>query len=192
MLNAAAALARFEALKGRGAQFRVPVPGGTIEVIDESYNANPASMAAALALLGAAQAKGRRIAVLGDMLEMGPGGTAHHAAMAADIERASVDLVFANGTQMQALWEALPPSRRGAYGAVSSDIAPKLVDALAPGDVVLVKGSLAATWPSSSTRSRRRWRGRQAHVLLPGDLVRPSSRRLTSSATSRSARAGRS
>jgi UDP-N-acetylmuramoyl-tripeptide--D-alanyl-D-alanine ligase len=144
ILNAAAALSAFEALQGRGAQFRVTVPGGHIDVIDESYNANPASMAAALALLGAAQTKGRRIAILGDMLEMGPGGVVHHAAIAKDIEAANVDLVFANGAQMQALWDALPASRRGAYGAASADIAPKLIETLAPGDCLLVKGSLGS------------------------------------------------
>ncbi len=80
-------------------------PNG-IAVIDESYNANPASMAAALALLGAA--KGRKIAVLGDMLEMGEGGLAHHAGLAAPIDANKVDLVFASGAQMKALWEALP------------------------------------------------------------------------------------
>ena len=70
-------------------------------------------MAAALALLGAA--KGRRIAVLGDMLEMGSGGAAHHASLAAPIEAAHVDLVFLCGPQMQSLWDLLPASRRGAY-----------------------------------------------------------------------------
>ena len=144
MLNAAAALSRFEALKGRGAQFRIPVAGGHVAVIDESYNANPASMVAALGLLGSAQSSGRRLAVLGDMLEMGPEGPAHHAALAADIERARVDLVFANGPQMKALWDVLPAARRGAYGAASADIAPKLIAALKPDDVVLVKGSLGS------------------------------------------------
>ncbi len=76
ILNAAAGLRSFAALKGRGARFKA----GGVDVIDESYNANPASMAAALALLGAA--KGRRIAVLGDMLEMGADGSAHHAGLA--------------------------------------------------------------------------------------------------------------
>jgi UDP-N-acetylmuramoyl-tripeptide--D-alanyl-D-alanine ligase len=144
ILNAAAALSNFEALKGRGAQFRVTIPGGHIDVIDESYNANPASMTAALSLLGAAETRGRRIAVLGDMLEMGPGGIAHHGAIAKDIEAAKVDLVFANGTQMHALWDVLPASRRGAYGGASAEIAPKLIETLAPGDTVLVKGSLGS------------------------------------------------
>jgi UDP-N-acetylmuramoyl-tripeptide--D-alanyl-D-alanine ligase len=144
VLNAAAALAQFTALKGRGARFRVPVSGGDIEVIDESYNANPASMGMTIAMLGAAPTKGRRIAVLGDMLEMGSDGAKHHAALARDIENARVDLVFANGPQMRALWDKLPASRRGAHGATSADIAPKFMNSIRAGDVVLVKGSLGS------------------------------------------------
>jgi UDP-N-acetylmuramoyl-tripeptide--D-alanyl-D-alanine ligase len=142
VLNAAAALSEFAALKGRGACFRA----GDVDVIDESYNANPASMAAALAVLGGTTlGKGsRRVAVLGDMLELGPQGPALHAALASDIKKAKVDLVFANGAQMQSLWDVLPASRRGAYGATSAEIAPKLLAALQAGDVVLVKGSLGS------------------------------------------------
>jgi UDP-N-acetylmuramoyl-tripeptide--D-alanyl-D-alanine ligase len=135
VLNAAAALKDFTALKGRGA--RAEIKG--IQLIDESYNANPASMAAALALLG--DAKGRKIAVLGDMLEMGEGGIAHHAGLAAPIDANKVDLVFAAGPQMKALWDAIPASRRGAYAETAAALAPQVVAALAPGDTVLVKGS---------------------------------------------------
>ena len=135
VLNAAAALKGFAALKGRGARFSA----GGVDVIDESYNANTASMAAALALLGAA--KGRRIAVLGDMLEMGADGAAHHASLAAPIEAARADLVFLCGPQMRSLWDVLPASRRGAWAPTSSELAPQLTAALHPGDTVLVKGS---------------------------------------------------
>ena len=142
VLNAAAALSEFAALKGRGARFNA----GGIEVIDESYNANPASMAAALAVLGSAQpVKGaRRIAVLGDMLEMGPDAASHHAGLAKDIESTRVDLVFANGANMRALYDALPASRRGAHSSTSAELAPQLMAALHEGDVVLVKGSLGS------------------------------------------------
>ena len=140
VLNAAAALSHFSALKGRGARFKIVASGGTAEVIDESYNANPASMRAALALLGSANAK-RRIAVLGDMLEMGPDGAALHAALVDDLEAAHVDLVYANGAQMKSLWDALPTSRRGAYGVVSSDISAQIAGDVRDGDVLLVKGS---------------------------------------------------
>lgn len=135
VLNAAAALKDFAALKGRGARFAA----GGVDVIDESYNANPASMAAALALLGAA--KGRRIAVLGDMLEMGPDGSAHHAALAAPIEAAKTDLAFLCGAQMKALWDVLPAARRGAWAPTSAELTPQLTAALKDGDTVLVKGS---------------------------------------------------
>jgi UDP-N-acetylmuramoyl-tripeptide--D-alanyl-D-alanine ligase len=138
VLNAAAALREFSALKGRGARF----DAAGITVIDESYNANPGSMAAALALL--AEAKGRKIAVLGDMLEMGEGGVAHHAGLAAPIAAANTDLVFASGPQMKALWEELPASRRGAYAETSAGLREPLAAALKTGDTVLVKGSFGS------------------------------------------------
>src|SRR6185437_13016828 len=127
VLNAAASLKNFTALKGRGARF----DANGIQVIDESYNANPASMAAALALLG--DAPGRKLAVLGDMLEMGEGGPALHAALAEPIATAKADLVFASGRQMKALWDALPPARRGAYAEDSAALAPKLMAAVKSG-----------------------------------------------------------
>jgi UDP-N-acetylmuramoyl-tripeptide--D-alanyl-D-alanine ligase len=135
VFNAAASLKKFVALKGRGARFSA----GGIDVIDESYNANPASMAAALSLLSTA--RGRRIAVLGDMLELGEGSKALHAGLAPEIERARVDLVFASGSDMRALWDALPSSRRGAYAATSKELEPEIGKALRNGDTVLVKGS---------------------------------------------------
>jgi UDP-N-acetylmuramoyl-tripeptide--D-alanyl-D-alanine ligase len=138
VLNAAAALRDFSALKGRGARFEA----GKVSVIDESYNANPASMAAALALLGAV--KTRKIAVLGDMLEMGEGGKAHHAGLAAPVAANHVDLVFACGEQMRALWDALPGPQRGGYADNSMALAPQLLSCLKDGDTVLVKGSNGA------------------------------------------------
>jgi UDP-N-acetylmuramoyl-tripeptide--D-alanyl-D-alanine ligase len=140
VLNAAAALHDFTALKGRGARIKLALADGNAEIVDESYNANPASMQAAIALLGTARAT-RRIAVLGDMLEMGAEGAAHHAALAGYIEAAKVDLVFANGPQMKALWDVLPPSRKGGWAETSAGIAGDVARALQPGDVVLVKGS---------------------------------------------------
>jgi UDP-N-acetylmuramoyl-tripeptide--D-alanyl-D-alanine ligase len=139
--KAASALREFSALKGRGARLQIQLENGTAEVIDESYNANPASMAAAFALLGAAKAK-RRIAILGDMLELGEDARAHHASLASGLEQARVDLVFACGSNMRALWDALPQSRRGAYASTSAELAPQI--AIQPGDAVLVKGSFGS------------------------------------------------
>ena len=141
VLNAAAALKDFTALKGRGARF----DAGRIHVIDESYNANPASMAAALALLGDVPAsqgkKGRKIAILGSMLEMGEGGAAHHAGLISPITANKVDLVFAVGPEMLALWKQVPPALRGGFAENVQEILPALEKALEPGDTVLVKGS---------------------------------------------------
>jgi UDP-N-acetylmuramoyl-tripeptide--D-alanyl-D-alanine ligase len=137
----AQALAGFAPLGGRGT--RRAILGGEAILLDESYNASSASVRAALAVLKLTPAR-RRIAVLGDMLELGAQGAALHAALRPDIENAHVDAVFACGTQMAALWEVLPVTRRGAYGATSCEIAPVLVDALRGGDVVLVKGSLGS------------------------------------------------
>jgi UDP-N-acetylmuramoyl-tripeptide--D-alanyl-D-alanine ligase len=138
----AQALAGFAALKGRGARFAM----GDIELIDESYNANPASMAAALDLLGHTQPKvtGRRIAVLGDMLELGPDSADLHRGLADSIAAAHADLVFLCGAHMAALWQTIPPHRRGGYAETSAALAPNLLECLRAGDVVLVKGSFGS------------------------------------------------
>ncbi|HMN73452.1 MAG TPA: UDP-N-acetylmuramoylalanyl-D-glutamyl-2,6-diaminopimelate--D-alanyl-D-alanine ligase [Rhodoblastus sp.] len=140
---AAEALQRFRPADGRGRRLELTTPDGPISVIDESYNANPVSMRAALDLLGAARG-GRRIAVLGDMLELGPEAAALHAAVAEDIERNQIDLVFTAGPLMRALHDAIPAERRGAHAANSAALEPIVLDALSAGDVVMVKGSNAS------------------------------------------------
>jgi UDP-N-acetylmuramoyl-tripeptide--D-alanyl-D-alanine ligase len=135
------ALAQFAPLAGRGAEQSLAVAGGAFTLIDDSYNANPVSMSAALHSLGARPVTGRRIVALTDMLELGVDAEARHAAVAADIEAAGVDLVFCAGPLMGALWRALPPTRRGGYAASAADIVPELKAAVRPGDAVLVKGS---------------------------------------------------
>jgi UDP-N-acetylmuramoyl-tripeptide--D-alanyl-D-alanine ligase len=143
---AALALADFKPVSGRGAAFEIDLPGGPATVIDESYNANPASMAAALALLGQRPvgARGRRIAVLGDMLELGPRGRALHRGLLAAVDANAIDLVFCCGPLMRALWRALPASRRGGYAEDSAALEPQVVSAVGAGDVVMVKGSLGS------------------------------------------------
>jgi UDP-N-acetylmuramoyl-tripeptide--D-alanyl-D-alanine ligase len=143
---AALALADFKPASGRGAAFEIDLPGGPATVIDESYNANPASMAAALALLGQRPvgARGRRIAVLGDMLELGPRGRALHRGLLAAVDANAIDLVFCCGPLMRALWRALPASRRGGYAEDSAALEPQVLSAVGVGDVVMVKGSLGS------------------------------------------------
>ncbi len=145
-IKAAQAMAGLKGLKGRGQRRRIALGDGGVELIDDSYNANPVSMAAAFAVLGQARPGpgGRRIAVLGDMLELGDQRDPLHAGLAAPLLAAGVDLVFACGTGMAALIAALPADKRGAHTAESAQLAQRLLAALRPGDVVLVKGSLGS------------------------------------------------
>jgi UDP-N-acetylmuramoyl-tripeptide--D-alanyl-D-alanine ligase len=143
---AALALAELKPTTGRGARVMLGLPGGTAELIDESYNANPASMRAALALLGQAALgpRGRRIAILGDMLELGADGEKLHRELAAAVVANDVDLVLCSGPLMRHLLEALPSERRGGYAETSSVLESSVLGAVQPGDVVMVKGSLGS------------------------------------------------
>ena len=116
---------------------------GDFILIDESYNANPASMRAALATLAQIEPgfRGRRIAVLGDMLELGSEGPALHRELAEPIQASHVDLVFAAGPLMKNLFGALPRERQGAYAGTSAEIEDAVSGAVRAGDVVMVKGS---------------------------------------------------
>ena len=111
--RAATALAGFGPPRGRGQRRRVERPDGVITLIDDSYNANPASVRAALSVLATAQ--GRKLAALGDMLELGDHSAALHAELAGPIEELSIDRVFTAGAAMRHLHDALPASRRGAH-----------------------------------------------------------------------------
>ena len=142
----AAALADFSPQKGRGARFSIPTPDGSATIIDESYNANPASMRAALSLLGAAKPgpKGRRIAVIGDMLELGAEGAAMHAELAPDLSANKVDLLFGAGPLTRALFDAAPASMRASWAERSSELVQEVARTLRDGDVAMVKGSNAS------------------------------------------------
>ncbi len=138
----AASLAFFGAGAGRGQRVEIAVPGGTALLIDDSYNGQPTAMRAGLAVLAAQQAS-RRIAVLGDMRELGEFGPSLHAELAADAARAA-DLVFCCGPLMQHLFDALPEARRAVHMPDSAALAPAVKAALRPGDAVFVKGSLGS------------------------------------------------
>jgi len=144
--RATEAFAQVSAGKGRGQQTIIDVPGGHATLIDESYNANPASMRAAIALLArtAPEGSGRRIAVLGDMRELGSEAPAMHAALAEELVAADLDGVYAVGPLMAALADALPANLLAARGEKAADIEDQLAESLAPGDVIMVKGSNAS------------------------------------------------
>ncbi|MEA2985602.1 MAG: UDP-N-acetylmuramoyl-tripeptide--D-alanyl-D-alanine ligase [Alphaproteobacteria bacterium] len=143
---AALALAEWKPATGRGTRITLGLPGGTAELIDESYNANPASMRAALALLGQAALgpRGRRIAILGDMLELGADGERLHRELAEAVIGNNVDIVLCSGPLMRHLWEALPSERRGGYADTSSELESHVLAVVQPGDTVMVKGSLGS------------------------------------------------
>ncbi len=142
---AAAALASLQPPPGRGRRDELPWGDGRISLIDESYNASPAAMRAALAVLGASEPApgGRRIAVLGDMLELGGHAERLHRALAESLESARVDRAFLVGEAMGALHEALPHAMRGGLWPCVDAAMPFIIDFLRPGDVVTVKGSHA-------------------------------------------------
>nr|HRJ12235.1 UDP-N-acetylmuramoyl-tripeptide--D-alanyl-D-alanine ligase [Alphaproteobacteria bacterium] len=130
--------------KGRGVIQKLALPdGGMITVLDESYNASPVSVAAGLATLGQMPRTdgGRRIAVLGDMLELGPSGPELHRALAGHVVENGIDLLFCAGPFMRELFENTPPTLRGEWAENSTLLAAALIENLQNGDVLLVKGS---------------------------------------------------
>ncbi len=137
-IDGAAAIGGFRPVAGRG--LRRPLPNGA-SLLDESYNANGASMRAALAVLRTLP--GRRIAVLGDMLELGNYGPAEHVGLAPAVGDAA-DLLFTCGPLMRLLFDAVPALLRGAHAADSATLAPLVAAATGTGDSVLVKGSLGS------------------------------------------------
>jgi UDP-N-acetylmuramoyl-tripeptide--D-alanyl-D-alanine ligase len=140
------ALADLKPADGRGVRISLRLPGGNALLIDESYNANPASMRAALSLLTHAPigAGGRRIAVLGDMLELGPQGPDLHRGLVEPIMAEAVDLVFCAGPLMRSLWNALPSELRGGYAETSAMLEAEVLGAVRAGDAIMVKGSLGS------------------------------------------------
>ncbi len=143
--KAAAKLSNLAAPAGRGRRVRGMVPSGAIEIIDESYNANPASMRATFDTLATTPAGpvGRRIAILGDMLELGKNAARMHADLAVDLLRNEIDLVFTVGPLMENLDRELPPHMRGSHADSAEALMPALLEELHGSDVIAVKGSQA-------------------------------------------------
>ncbi|XKM42106.1 UDP-N-acetylmuramoylalanyl-D-glutamyl-2,6-diaminopimelate--D-alanyl-D-alanine ligase [Rhizobium ruizarguesonis] len=144
MQKAIEALATLKAEKGRGKRHRLSIGGGSFTLIDESYNANPASMRAAIALLAASEptGRGRRIAVLGDMLEMGDYAQKVHTDLAVPLLAAGIEHVWLAGAEMAALKESLPESVHVEYRENTSELTDYVLNSVAPGDVLMVKSSL--------------------------------------------------
>ncbi len=139
-------LSSLEPIKGRGQVLTTPFNNGYIKVVDDSYNASPASMKAAIICLGEkTQIKeGRRVAILGDMLELGTEASKAHASLASTCSNAGIDFVFTAGSLMANLYAALPPEIRGNHYASTEKLCSCLDQIIKPSDTILVKGSQGA------------------------------------------------
>jgi UDP-N-acetylmuramoyl-tripeptide--D-alanyl-D-alanine ligase len=149
---------------GRGVRQTLEVPGGEITLIDESYNANPASMVAALGVLGRAKVgpQGRRIAVLGDMLELGPAGAKLHAGLNDAIKADHIDLVFCCGPLMRSLWDGLSTGKRGGYADSAAGLEAQVLAAIRAGDALMVKGSNGSKMKTIVNALEKRFPGKAA------------------------------
>jgi UDP-N-acetylmuramoyl-tripeptide--D-alanyl-D-alanine ligase len=156
------ALARIAAPAGRGARAVLEAPGGgRILLIDESYNANPASVRAALAAVATVPREEfpRRVAVLGDMLELGEASADLHRGLSDAVEAAGIDLLLACGPMMQRLHDRLTPRQRGAWAANAAELEPALMETVRAGDAVMIKGSLASRMAPLVAALRARFSG---------------------------------
>ncbi|WP_374366888.1 UDP-N-acetylmuramoyl-tripeptide--D-alanyl-D-alanine ligase [Dongia sp.] len=144
VVRAARDLGQSKALKGRGQREEIALAGGTLLLIDESYNASPAAMRAAFAVLAGLKpaAGGRRVAILGDMRELGAEGPALHKALRDDIVKAGIDRVYCVGPLMGELFALLPAVLQAQHTAESVAMVAPVLAGLRANDVVLVKGSL--------------------------------------------------
>jgi UDP-N-acetylmuramoyl-tripeptide--D-alanyl-D-alanine ligase len=162
---AALSLSQIEPATGRGARRTLEVANGEATLVDESYNANPASMAAALNVLGqtAVGPRGRRIAVLGDMLELGPTSPALHRSLNEAIKANHIDLVYCCGPLMRNLWDALSTGKRGGYAENAADLEAQAVAAIRAGDTIMIKGSLGSKMKTIVNALEKRFPGKTAH-----------------------------
>ncbi len=155
----ALALAQLAPATGRGVRQQLDLTDGSATLIDESYNANPASMAAAITVLGQATVgpRGRRIAVLGDMLELGVAGPDLHRGLNEAIKANGIDTVFCCGPLMRNLWEALPSTKKGGYADSSAALEQQIISAIGAGDAIMVKGSLGSRMKLIVTALQKRF-----------------------------------
>jgi UDP-N-acetylmuramoyl-tripeptide--D-alanyl-D-alanine ligase len=138
------ALASFEPLAGRGAVHSRVGPNGPFLLVDESYNASPVSVRAALTGLPRRSPNGRRLVALTDMLELGSEAAALHAELRRPIIASEIAKVYCAGPLMRSLWDGLPAAVRGAWAASAAELAPTVAEAVQAGDIIMVKGSNAS------------------------------------------------
>lgn len=150
-------LESFELFDGRGQIHKIPFGEGTLTIVNDSYNAGPDSMKAALQVLGRLNpgAQGRRIAILGDMAELGDKSKAYHEGLLPVLLAHNIDLVFTCGPEMHHLWQLIPSNKQGVHDNDVDALVPHVLGCLRPGDVVMAKGS----------RGQRAYRGRMSKFI---------------------------
>ncbi len=161
---AALSLSQIEPAAGRGVRRTLEVVNGEATLIDESYNANPASMAAALNVLGQAVVgpQGRRIAILGDMLELGSSSAELHRGLNEAIKANHIDLVYCCGPLMRNLWDALSTGKRGGYADSAASLEAQAVGVIRAGDAIMIKGSLGSKMKTIVQALEKRFPGKAA------------------------------
>ena len=135
------ALSDWKAPAGRGERQLIKFSSGCIELIDESYNANPASMAAALEVLANSETLGSKIAVLGEMGELGSEELSYHVKLASLDVITHIDIFHLVGPMMQSMYEALPIEKRGLWVETTDELVLQIRSLLSVNDIVMVKGS---------------------------------------------------
>ena len=160
--SAAKTLGEIQALPGRGRHHKLLLPSGTFTLIDESYNANPASMKAAIKTLGSIQIafQGRRIAVLGDMKELGRESKKFHADLGSYLVKNGIDRVYATGNDIRAMFDELPKTIQGKFSSCIEIVLESLLEELCTGDVVMVKGSFTSGMRHVASVLRSKFSGR--------------------------------
>jgi UDP-N-acetylmuramoyl-tripeptide--D-alanyl-D-alanine ligase len=161
---ASLSLSQIEPATGRGVRRTLELPGGEAMLIDETYNANPASMAAALSVLGNAAIgpHGRRIAVLGDMLELGATGADLHRGLNEAIKANRIDLVYCCGPLMRNLWDALSTGKQGGYADSAANLEVQVVTGIRAGDAIMIKGSFGSKMKTVVNALEKRFPGKTA------------------------------
>jgi UDP-N-acetylmuramoyl-tripeptide--D-alanyl-D-alanine ligase len=161
---AALSLSQIQPAAGRGVRCVLELAGGEATLIDESYNANPASMAAALNVLGRAGVgpQGRRIAMLGDMLELGPTSAALHRGLNEAVKANHIDLVYCCGPLMRNLWDGLSTGKRGGYAESAAALEAQAIAAIRAGDAIMIKGSLGSKMKTIVKALEKRFPGKTA------------------------------
>ena len=135
------ALSDWKAPAGRGERQLIKFSSGCIELIDESYNANPASMAAALEVLANSETLGSKIAVLGEMGELGSEELSYHVKLASLDVITHIDIFHLVGPMMQSMYEALPIEKRGLWVETTDELVLQIRSLLSVNDIVMIKGS---------------------------------------------------